>query len=67
VANNGNNVTLLTYYSELEGHHLSICIYIYMYVYMYVNFTAQRCPKKIIKTLIEEFLYLPPDDTGGVH
>ncbi len=27
---------------------------------MYVNFTAQRCPKKIIKTfLIEEFFYLP--------
>jgi hypothetical protein len=39
VANNGNNIRLLTTYSELEGN-----------IYLYANSTTQRHPKEIMKT-----------------
>jgi hypothetical protein len=48
VANNGNNIRLLTTYSELEGK-----------IFIYANSTTQRCPKEIMKTfLIEDFLQI---------
>jgi hypothetical protein len=48
VANNGNNIGLLTLLSELEEK-----------VYLYVNSTTQSCPKKIFKTfLIKDFFHL---------
>ncbi len=59
VANNWNNIRLLTPYSEseLEGKN-----------YLYVNSTTQRCTNKIIKTcLIEDFFCLLPVNCKYLH
>ncbi len=56
VANNGNNIGCRHLKVNLKAK-----------IYTYVNSTYQRCPNKIIKTLlIEDFFYLPLVSTTPV-
>jgi hypothetical protein len=49
VANNGENIRLLTPKVNFEGK-----------IYLYVNSATQRCQKNIVKTfLVEDFFHLP--------